>query len=307
MISSSSSRIVASKEGKTKVCVYSPLHIISEKSSFHDTSATLLLFSLAKWKPRRGNVQTPCSVLGALCANRFDPKHPLVHCCEHDRVGCRIMNVTVLGVTFWLPLLEGLLLHVRCVAHTGWPADVGHEKATAFSVAFRSRRQELYVRLRERWQWDNNLELGPESQKVPDMGLRLCGLQEWCWLVSTVSWLVLVERQLDLSSVAARLRGTSFRTCWGCVEKFLVAGEKEIIHTKPFFFPVMSAAICTDHLLEVNQSVGGYSAIFLTTDQLECFSALKIKLCGNKVVDLEDLEKHGMHNVVEAIQRLKWT
>ncbi|MQM22357.1 hypothetical protein Taro_055408 [Colocasia esculenta] len=45
----------------------------------------------------------------------------------------------------------------------------------------------------------------------------------------------------------------SFRTFWGRVEKFLVAGEKEIIHTKPFFIPVVSAAICTDHLLEVDQ------------------------------------------------------
>ncbi|MQM02318.1 hypothetical protein Taro_035085 [Colocasia esculenta] len=30
----------------------------------------------------------------------------------------------------------------------------------------------------------------------------------WCWLESTVLWLVLVERQLDLSSVTARLRVT---------------------------------------------------------------------------------------------------
>ncbi|MQM03625.1 hypothetical protein Taro_036411 [Colocasia esculenta] len=39
------------------------------------------------------------------------------------------------------------------------------------------------------------------------MGLRQCGSQEWCWLVSIVVWLILVERQLDLSSVAVRLRG----------------------------------------------------------------------------------------------------
>ncbi|MQL83544.1 hypothetical protein Taro_016030 [Colocasia esculenta] len=38
------------------------------------------------------------------------------------------------------------------------------------------------------------------------MGLQLCGLQVWCWLVSTVLWIMLVERQLDLSSVTARLR-----------------------------------------------------------------------------------------------------
>ncbi|MQM14391.1 hypothetical protein Taro_047322 [Colocasia esculenta] len=51
-------------------------------------------------------------------------------------------------------------------------------------------------------------ELGPESLKVPGLGLQLCGLQEWCWLVSTVLDLVEVERQLDLSSMAARLRGS---------------------------------------------------------------------------------------------------
>ncbi|MQL92075.1 hypothetical protein Taro_024690 [Colocasia esculenta] len=39
------------------------------------------------------------------------------------------------------------------------------------------------------------------------MGLQLCGLQVWCWLVSTVLWLVLMEQQLDLSSMTARLRG----------------------------------------------------------------------------------------------------
>ncbi|MQM12062.1 hypothetical protein Taro_044973, partial [Colocasia esculenta] len=49
-------------------------------------------------------------------------------------------------------------------------------------------------------------ELGLESLKVLGMGLWRCGPQVWCWLVSTVVWLVLVERQLDLSSMAARLR-----------------------------------------------------------------------------------------------------
>ncbi|MQL87813.1 hypothetical protein Taro_020354 [Colocasia esculenta] len=44
-----------------------------------------------------------------------------------------------------------------------------------------------------------------------------------------------------------------FRTCWGRVEEFLVAGEQEIVHTKPFFFPFSSAATCTNHPLEVDQ------------------------------------------------------
>ncbi|MQM20884.1 hypothetical protein Taro_053914, partial [Colocasia esculenta] len=56
-----------------------------------------------------------------------------------------------------------------------------------------------------------------------------------------------------------------------------------------------------------SSSVGGYNTAFLTADQLERFLAVNIKLCGNKAVDLEDLEKHGMHSVVEALQRLKWT
>ncbi|MQL70249.1 hypothetical protein Taro_002567, partial [Colocasia esculenta] len=60
------------------------------------------------------------------------------------------------------------------------------------------------------------LELGPESLKVSGMNLQLCGLQTWCWLVSTVPWLVVVERQLDLSSVTARLRGSSCAVLSGC-------------------------------------------------------------------------------------------
>ncbi|MQM15348.1 hypothetical protein Taro_048289 [Colocasia esculenta] len=53
-------------------------------------------------------------------------------------------------------------------------------------------------------------------------------------------------------------------------------------------------------------SVGGYNVAFLTADQQEQFAAVKMKLCGNKAVDIEDLEKHGMHNIVEVIQRMKW-
>ncbi|MQM03915.1 hypothetical protein Taro_036706 [Colocasia esculenta] len=44
-----------------------------------------------------------------------------------------------------------------------------------------------------------------------------------------------------------------FTSCWGHVEEFLVAGEQEIAHTKPFFFPFLSAATCINHPLEVDQ------------------------------------------------------
>ncbi|MQL90646.1 hypothetical protein Taro_023248 [Colocasia esculenta] len=47
----------------------------------------------------------------------------------------------------------------------------------------------------------------PESLKVSGLGLQRCSLQVWCWFVSMVLDFVEVERQLDLSSVAARLRG----------------------------------------------------------------------------------------------------
>ncbi|MQL96548.1 hypothetical protein Taro_029234, partial [Colocasia esculenta] len=40
-------------------------------------------------------------------------------------------------------------------------------------------------------------------------------------------------------------------SCWGRVEEFLGAGEQEIVHTKPFFFPVASVVTCTDSNLGV--------------------------------------------------------
>ncbi|MQL83806.1 hypothetical protein Taro_016296 [Colocasia esculenta] len=54
-------------------------------------------------------------------------------------------------------------------------------------------------------------KLRPESLKVPGMGLRLCGPQEWCWLVWC--WLVyfvcLWSCSWTVWSVATRLRGGS--------------------------------------------------------------------------------------------------
>ncbi|MQM18121.1 hypothetical protein Taro_051109 [Colocasia esculenta] len=47
--------------------------------------------------------------------------------------------------------------------------------------------------------------------------------------------------------------GDEFTSCWGRVGKFLAAGEQEIVHTKPFFFPFSSAATCTNRPLEVDQ------------------------------------------------------
>ncbi|MQM17749.1 hypothetical protein Taro_050723 [Colocasia esculenta] len=84
---------------------------------------------------------------------------------------------------------------------------------------------ELYVRLRERRQGAATRGSRPESLKVSGLGLQQCGLQVWCWFVSTVLDPVEVERQLDLSSVAARLRGRLVlfvRVCGWCRESVLV-------------------------------------------------------------------------------------
>ncbi|MQM10648.1 hypothetical protein Taro_043544 [Colocasia esculenta] len=48
--------------------------------------------------------------------------------------------------------------------------------------------------------------------------------------------------------------GDEFTSFWGRVEEFLVAGEQEIVHTKPFFFPFSSTVTYTNRPLEVDQS-----------------------------------------------------
>ncbi|MQL70416.1 hypothetical protein Taro_002739 [Colocasia esculenta] len=66
------------------------------------------------------------------------------------------------------------------------------------------------------------------------MGLWQCGPHEWCWLVSTVSCLVLVERQLDLSSVAARLRGSPVWFIWRQAGSFPIEPVTREAHPYPF-------------------------------------------------------------------------
>ncbi|MQL68813.1 hypothetical protein Taro_001079 [Colocasia esculenta] len=96
--------------------------------------------------------------------------------------------------------------------------------------AFKSKEEEWFSHLPEKvtetyqaivfsevWLWWLGYdELRPESLKVQGTGLQLCGLQVWCWLVSTILWLycVVVERQLDLSFWTARLRGVEVELCF---------------------------------------------------------------------------------------------
>ncbi|MQL88097.1 hypothetical protein Taro_020647 [Colocasia esculenta] len=56
----------------------------------------------------------------------------------------------------------------------------------------------------------------------------------------------------------------------------------------------------------VSGSVGGYGTEFLTAEQHERFTFVKTKLCGNKAVDITDLQKNGMHNIVAAMETMMW-
>ncbi|MQM03889.1 hypothetical protein Taro_036677 [Colocasia esculenta] len=56
----------------------------------------------------------------------------------------------------------------------------------------------------------------------------------------------------------------------------------------------------------ISGSLGGYDAEFLTPEQQERFTFVKTKVCGNKAVDVVDLEKNGMHSVVATMSRMQW-
>ncbi|MQL79535.1 hypothetical protein Taro_011982, partial [Colocasia esculenta] len=47
-------------------------------------------------------------------------------------------------------------------------------------------------------------------------------------------------------------------------------------------------------------------AFMANTEDKERFTFVKTKVCGNKVVDIADLEKNGIHSVVEAMNRMQW-
>ncbi|MQL78473.1 hypothetical protein Taro_010899 [Colocasia esculenta] len=57
----------------------------------------------------------------------------------------------------------------------------------------------------------------------------------------------------------------------------------------------------------IADSLGGYSAEFLTPEQQERFTFVKTKLCGNKEVDVANLMKNGMSSMVDLINQMQWT
>ncbi|MQM16575.1 hypothetical protein Taro_049532, partial [Colocasia esculenta] len=76
--------------------------------------------------------------------------------------------------------------------------------------------------------------------------------------------------EADLPEEGGMVEGTSFRTCWGCVEEFLVARELWIDHKKLIFFPFSSAATCTNHLLGVELSTLCQHKAILDRNPMPC-------------------------------------
>ncbi|MQL85764.1 hypothetical protein Taro_018296 [Colocasia esculenta] len=56
------------------------------------------------------------------------------------------------------------------------------------------------------------------------------------------------------------------------MEEFLVAGEAGDPHTKPFFFPIVSTATCTDSHLEVDQRASSVDTTWTSVDTLSQIS-----------------------------------
>ncbi|MQL87684.1 hypothetical protein Taro_020235 [Colocasia esculenta] len=77
----------------------------------------------------------------------------------------------------------------------------------------------------------------------------------------------------------------------------------------PFLIPIIQKLSPFKSLATsgVSNSVRGYGAEFLTTDQQERFTSVKIKVCGNKAVDVADLPKNGMGSIIAAMERMKWS
>ncbi|MQM19294.1 hypothetical protein Taro_052295 [Colocasia esculenta] len=126
-----------------------------------------------------------------LCGPRILAQNaPWLSACEHDRAGRRILNVTVLGVTFMSPLFGVVRLHARRVARTGHTAGIKDDKEMTYTV------MDLGVTFRMR-------QPDP-SRSASERAISRCRV-----LKATEDpflGFVVVERQLDLSSMAVRLR-----------------------------------------------------------------------------------------------------
>ncbi|MQM09002.1 hypothetical protein Taro_041860 [Colocasia esculenta] len=91
--------------------------------------------------------------------------------------------------------------------------------------------------------------------------------------------------------------GDEFTSCWGRVEEFLVAGEQENAHTKPFFFPFSSATTCTNRALEVGQRRDNRTAL------LERFLCLRpLTFFGDYDLDRAESWTHELEHTFETME-----
>ncbi|MQM02127.1 hypothetical protein Taro_034891 [Colocasia esculenta] len=201
----------------------------------------------------------------------------------------RVLNTTALVVVFMLPLFGGLRLHGYRVSCTGQSADVGLGKATVSYVTFKSRcraASRLMVFLtcsrREDIAWSG-------GDAVPCV-VSVFFVRVWCWLISTVLWLVLVERQLDLSSMTARLRVVvAERRLTGCGLTHVVFPVVGTIESRYLYHCVMDWYRCSPSCYLVcgfrHIVVWGYNRLALGQRfYYSCVWGSLVKLIGPKAL-----------------------
>ncbi|MQL96368.1 hypothetical protein Taro_029046 [Colocasia esculenta] len=118
----------------------------------------------------------------------------------------RVLNATAVGVAFWFPLFWVDVCMYAAGRTLGWPADVRSGKATVTYVATSGTIEVLSS------SWTPSLS----GRVVVRLRERRQGTVTCCGglvgLHNSLALLVVVERQLDLTSVIARLRGCN--VCW---------------------------------------------------------------------------------------------
>ncbi|MQL93233.1 hypothetical protein Taro_025876 [Colocasia esculenta] len=91
------------------------------------------------------------------------------------------------------------------------------------------------------------------------------------------------------------------------------SGVKEDLVVSRVLFPsgvkedlVVSRVLFRSGVKEDQLSWGDYSAEYLSAEQQERFTFVKTKVCGNKAVDVPNLEKNGMGSIEETLRRMQW-
>ncbi|MQL93192.1 hypothetical protein Taro_025835 [Colocasia esculenta] len=163
--------------------------------------------------------------------------------CERDGGLHRVLNASVLGVAFLLPLFGGRRLHARQVLCTGWPAEVGLGKATVTSVA-----------IRVSWRFEVLVEFSARSHRedVAWSGGNAEGTPVFAFFAKVFACegdslgcrdLVATARSVALEFLLQRLSGSRFDGVPGGASA-LVTFMKCVAHEMGMFYVVIMSCVC---------------------------------------------------------------